>query len=58
MKILVLPRDGIGPEIVFASMAVPEVASDRFGLGFEYDVGFKSLEKQGTRTRTRPTRSR
>lgn len=54
MKILVLPCDGIGPEIVSASMAVLEVASDRFGLGlqFEYDdVGFKSLEKHGTTLR-------
>jgi 3-isopropylmalate dehydrogenase len=54
MKILVLPCDGIGPEIVSASMAVLEVASDRFGLGlrFEYDdVGFRSLEKHGTTLR-------
>lgn len=54
MKILVLPCDGIGPEIVAAAMTVLEVASDRFGLGlaFDYDdVGFTSLEKHGTTLR-------
>lgn len=54
MKILVLPCDGIGPEIVAASIGVLEVASSRFGLDlkFEYDdVGFKSLEKHGTTLR-------
>jgi 3-isopropylmalate dehydrogenase len=54
MKILVLPCDGIGPEIVAASMTVLEVTSDRFGLGlaFDYDdVGFTSLEKHGTTLR-------
>ncbi len=54
MKILVLPCDGIGPEIVAASIDVLEVASDKFGLGlaFDYDdVGFKSLEKYGTTLR-------
>lgn len=54
MKILVLPCDGIGPEIVAASIEVLEVASDKFGLAlaFDYDdVGFKSLEKHGTTLR-------
>lgn len=54
MKLLVLPCDGIGPEIVAASIEVLEAASSRFGLdlSFDYDdVGFVSLEKHGTTLR-------
>jgi 3-isopropylmalate dehydrogenase len=54
MKLLVLPCDGIGPEIISASMQVLETASTRFdlGLSFDYDdVGFASLEKHGTTLR-------
>jgi 3-isopropylmalate dehydrogenase len=54
MRILVLPGDGIGPEIVGASMNVLNAANDAFGLGltFDYDdVGFTSLEKYGTTLR-------
>lgn len=54
MKLLVLPCDGIGPEIIAASMMVLEVASTKFNLDLssEYDdVGFKSLEKHGTTLR-------
>lgn len=54
MRILVLPGDGIGPEIVGASMDVLNAANDVFGLGltFDYDdVGFISLEKYGTTLR-------
>jgi 3-isopropylmalate dehydrogenase len=54
MKLLVLPCDGIGPEIISASMQVLETASSRFGLdlSFNYDdVGFVSLEKHGTTLR-------
>lgn len=50
MRILVLPCDGIGPEIIQASMSVLDVANEKFGLGltFDYDdVGFTSLEKHG-----------
>jgi 3-isopropylmalate dehydrogenase len=48
MRILVLPCDGIGPEITDAAMNVLLAANDLFGLGLEFDfddVGFKSLEK-------------
>jgi 3-isopropylmalate dehydrogenase len=51
MKLLVLPGDGIGPEITRATLAVLDAASARFGLGLEYehaDIGFASLEKVGT----------
>ena len=51
MKFLVLPGDGIGPEITRATVAVLDAASRRFGLGLEYeyaDIGFAALEKTGT----------
>ena len=51
MKILVLPGDGIGPEITDATLRVLEVADRAFELGLEYeiaDIGLKSLEEQGT----------
>lgn len=54
MRILVLPCDGIGPEIIDSSMQVLHAANDRFGLGlsFDYDdVGFDSLKKYGTTLR-------
>ena len=54
MKILVLPGDGIGPEIVAASMTVLEAANAAFELNLTFDhedVGFKSLEKHGTTLR-------
>ena len=54
MKILVLPGDGIGPEIVAASVNVLKAADTKFklGLSFDYDdVGFTSLEKYGTTLR-------
>jgi 3-isopropylmalate dehydrogenase len=50
MKILVLPGDGIGPEIVDASMKVLKAADTKFGLGLQFDhdeVGFVSLKKHG-----------
>ena len=51
MKLLVLPGDGIGPEITRATVAVLEAADRRFGLGLQYeyrDIGFAALEKHGT----------
>ena len=54
MKIVVLPCDGIGPEIVAASMEVLEAANARFSLGLSFDhevVGFESLAKFGTTLR-------
>ncbi|MBS3669980.1 isocitrate/isopropylmalate dehydrogenase family protein [Vreelandella boliviensis] len=50
MKFLVLPCDGIGPEIIDASVNVLNAANDKYELGIEleYDeVGFPSLEKFG-----------
>ncbi|QTF91907.1 isocitrate/isopropylmalate dehydrogenase family protein [Halomonas sp. BM-2019] len=54
MKFLVLPCDGIGPEITDASVKVLQAANDKYGLGIELeyeDVGFVSLEKHGTTLR-------
>jgi len=51
MKLLVLPGDGIGPEITAATIAVLAAADRRFGLGIELeyaDIGFAALEKTGT----------
>ncbi|MCY1390190.1 3-isopropylmalate dehydrogenase [compost metagenome] len=50
MRILVLPGDGIGPEIVESSMSVLQAANKKFDLdlSFDYeDVGFTSLDKYG-----------
>lgn len=54
MRILVLPGDGIGPEITAAGVTVLEAASRKYGLGFTFehhDIGFASLEKHGTTLR-------
>lgn len=54
MRILVLPGDGIGPEIIDASLVVLKQASQVFNLqlSFDYDdVGFASLAKHGTTLR-------
>ncbi len=54
MRLIVLPCDGIGPEIVDASMDVLEAANKAFSLGLTYDyddVGFTSLEKHGITVR-------
>ena len=54
MRILVLRCDGIGPEIVDASMNVVSVIAEKVGteIAFDYeDVGFVSLEKYGTTLR-------
>ena len=47
MKILVLPGDGIGPEIVAAAAGVLDVADAKFGLGLRYDyedVGCEAVQ--------------
>jgi len=50
MRIIVMPGDGIGPEITAATVKVLDVASHRFELGLrfeQHDVGFASLETKG-----------
>ncbi|GAA4334710.1 isocitrate/isopropylmalate dehydrogenase family protein [Pigmentiphaga soli] len=50
MKFIVLPCDGIGPEIVAASVDVLKAAAARFGFAAEFDyedLGFTSLHKYG-----------
>jgi len=54
MRILVLPGDGIGPEIVAASVQVLEAVNKTLDLNLQLDyedVGFTSLEKHGTTLR-------
>jgi 3-isopropylmalate dehydrogenase len=51
MDILVLPGDGIGPEITDATLAVLEVTSRSFALDLVFerrDIGFASLKSMGT----------
>lgn len=51
VKILVLPGDGIGPEITRATLHVLRAVDRRFGLGLlfeEREIGFAALEKTGT----------
>jgi isocitrate/isopropylmalate dehydrogenase len=51
MKILVLPGDGIGPEITEATLAVLDRANAKFRLGLEWQteqIGLEPLGKEGT----------
>lgn len=51
MNILVLPGDGIGPEITRATLELLQAANRRFdlGLAFEHrDIGFAALAEHGT----------
>jgi isocitrate/isopropylmalate dehydrogenase len=51
VKILVLPGDGIGPEITEATLEVLEAASRRFGLDLVFEeraIGFAALDASGT----------
>jgi 3-isopropylmalate dehydrogenase len=54
MHILVLPGDGIGPEITAATLDVLKAASERFHLGLDLGqdvVGYASLAQYGTTVR-------
>jgi 3-isopropylmalate dehydrogenase len=51
MKLLVLPGDGIGPEITQATLAVLDRASAKFDLGLEWrveEIGLTTLKAQGS----------
>ena len=51
MKILVLPGDGIGPEITATTLDVLKVVDKAHGLGLEFeqqDIGLTSLKAEGT----------
>ena len=51
MRIVVLPGDGIGPEITAATCAVLEHLSRRFSLNLSleyHEIGLASLEREGT----------
>jgi len=54
MRLLVLPGDGIGPEITAATLDVLRAADTRFGLGLtiaEDVVGHESLKRHGATVR-------
>ena len=54
MRILVLPGDGIGPEIVAEAIKVLKATDKAFGLSLSFDyeeVGFTSLQRHGTTLR-------
>ncbi len=51
MKILVLPGDGIGPEIMAATVSALEALDDKFGLKLELQertIGLAALEAEGS----------
>jgi 3-isopropylmalate dehydrogenase len=51
MRLIVLPGDGIGPEITAATLDVLRAAEARFGLGLAFEtheIGFASLKTQRT----------
>jgi isocitrate/isopropylmalate dehydrogenase len=51
VRILVLPGDGIGPEITHATLAVLDRANAKFKLGLDWqveDIGLKTLASQGS----------
>ena len=51
MKILVLPGDGIGPEITDATLAVLDRANGKWKLGLEWqteEIGVPALKKRGS----------
>jgi isocitrate/isopropylmalate dehydrogenase len=51
MKFLVLPGDGIGPEITDATLTVLDAASKKFALGLKFEtqqVGLATLKSHGT----------
>ncbi len=51
MRLLCLPGDGIGPEIMAATEGVLAAVADRFGLALQLDraeIGFPALKASGT----------
>lgn len=51
MKILLLPGDGIGPEIMAATEQALSALDDKFGLGLAFEtreIGMPALEKHGS----------
>ncbi len=50
-KIVLLPGDGVGPEVTREAAACLEMISDRYGLGFvleEHDFGGVAIDRHGT----------
>ena len=56
MKFLVMPGDGIGPEIVPVAVAALEALDRKLGLGISLEavqIGLRALKPQGTRSQTK-----
>ena len=54
MKLLVVPGDGIGPEICAATVQSLKILDRKFGLGIEFETapcGLESLRAHGTTVR-------
>src|SRR5437016_5735710 len=54
MRLLVLPGDGIGPEITAATLAVLAKTAEVYGFPLEFEqevVGHESLQQYGTTVR-------
>ncbi|MEO9782021.1 MAG: isocitrate/isopropylmalate family dehydrogenase [Sedimentitalea sp.] len=54
MRIMALPCDGIGPEIMAAALEVVQAANKRFDLGLAFEEessGFSSLKEHGVTLR-------
>ena len=55
MKVLVLPGDGIGPEIVTPTLQVLEAVDGAYALGLDLeiaDIGLASLARRARRSRS------
>jgi len=51
VRLIVLPGDGIGPEITSATLRLLERMNEMFGLGLTFeqrDIGLESLRREGT----------
>ncbi len=51
MRIVVLPGDGIGPEITSVAVSVLDLLNEKFSLGLKlesHDIGLASLKSQGS----------
>jgi isocitrate/isopropylmalate dehydrogenase len=51
MKILVLPGDGIGPEIVASTLDILRAADERLSLNLSFEtmeIGLTTLRRSGT----------
>ena len=61
MKILILPGDGIGPEIMAATRAALDALNDKHGLKLAFEeraIGLESLDRSSRSAAATPQRTR